>query len=169
MSGYTLELPSAARLVFDAGMSVKLVINPRPAACTFVFYPEGAGYICKTCGKWGSHADHFSEAEHSGGVMGIPANRVLDESGDWAGSWFAFWEEDCRSPPIYIVRAESFEAAYEDFCGTLPNAEPDMDEDQRTQWEHSGMDHYTYSDAAGHVVFTENVNGREIRLIEVTL
>lgn len=39
----------------------------------------------------------------------------IEQAGYKRNAWFAFTIADCFDPPIYVVCAESFEAAYEEF------------------------------------------------------
>lgn len=160
----------STRLVFK-GMGQHLIINPRPAKCEFQFDPNAGNYSCAECDKSGFDDDHHEECwGASGGPLRIPLERVIDEYADSESPWFAFWEEDCFEPPIWIVRAESFEQAYEDFVDALPAADlEDLDEDQRAMVEGGGNlpDGYTF-DSQGALKHTETIQGREIELIEVT-
>lgn len=102
-------------------------------------------------------------------VHNVPTSRIIDECGDSDAKWFAFYEEDCFDPPIWIVRAESFERAYEDFVDSRPEVNlEDLDEDQREELEGSGdLSGYAYN-LSGRLVYTEAIMGHEVELKEVT-
>lgn len=102
-------------------------------------------------------------------VHAVPLSRVIDESGDSEAVWFAFFEEDCFDPPIYIVRAESWEQAYEDFLDTRPDADlSDWSDEERAEFEAGGNhpDGYSFT-SDGRIVYSEAVMGYEIELKEV--
>lgn len=138
--GFTIEFPATARLVFRTPMGSLLIVNPRECK------GDKAGKVWPHCSGPISKPDHDCKENVHGPDASVPVSSFVDNqygATDYDSPWFAFWEEDCMSPPISVVRASSFEAAYEDFLDTLPEAELD-------------------------VVHTENVNGCEIKLIEVT-
>ena len=141
MKTLTLEVPTTARLVFRMPSGSRLIINPR---------------VCD------------GREQVNGPDQAVPLTRFLDESGDYADQWFAFWEEDCMSPPIYVVRAESFEQAYEDFCNEVVSRFPLSESDltDYTKTEEGDYEGLTWTDRGW--ISTENVNGVEIRLVEVT-
>ena len=99
----------------------------------------------------------------------VPTSRIIDESGDAEAKWFGFYEEDCMAPPIYLVRAHTFEQAYEDFIDSRPEVSfEDLDEEQREELEKSGgLSGYAY-DSSGRLVYTETIMGYEVELKEVT-
>lgn len=103
-------------------------------------------------------------------VHAVPVSRIIDECGDSDARWFGFYEEDCMDPPIYLVRARTFEQAYEDFIDSRPEVSlEDLDEEQREELEKSGdLSGYAY-DSSGRLVYTEAIMGYEIELKEVTL
>lgn len=157
----TIEFPESARLVFLMG-DRRLTVNPRTCK------GDKAGKVWPYCENRNAHVCK----EHSADGHTVSLNHLIDNQyggADAASPWFAFWQEDCMSPPIWIVRAESFEAAYEEFLDELPETKlEDLDEDQRAmvQSDGNGPDGYTY--AANGLVYSENVSGVEIRLVEVT-
>jgi hypothetical protein len=59
--------------------------------------------------------------------------------------WFAFWVADCFDPSIHVIRAPSFETAYEVFCEReadrgfylIRDGDPDYDDDAGT-WTGDG-------------------------------
>jgi hypothetical protein len=80
------------------------------------------------------------------------------------GQWFACYNVDCFDPPFAVVRARSFESAYEIFCDEFSDwlAVPDdcaadYPEDDRT-----------YS-ASGVHIDTDNVQIHELHLVTVIL
>lgn len=104
-------------------------------------------------------------------VHNVPTSRIIDECGDADARWFGFYEEDCASPPIYLVRAHTFEQAYEDFIDSRPEVDvDDLDEEQRAMVEDREgnlPDGYTI-DSSGRLVCTETIMGYEVELKEVT-
>jgi hypothetical protein len=82
---------------------------------------------------------------------------------DPSGSWFAFANVDCFDPPFAIIRARSFEAAYDVFCDEFerwiqvdaPDAADYPEEDR------------VYNGHGTHID-TDNVQGFELRLVSVT-
>lgn len=145
------------RLVFRMGCTL-LIVNPW--GCK----GDDSGRTWPHCRTFplGNHT--CKEETHGGESVSVPLTRVIDECGDSDAPWFAFWEADCMSPPISVVRAESFERAYEDFCDTLPAADmSDFSESER----YNVPDGYTIA-SDGRYVHTENVNGCEIELISVS-
>ena len=104
-------------------------------------------------------------------VRAVPAERVL--LGDSYSSderWFAFYEEDCFDPPVWIVRADSWETAYEVFCDEALDSVDleDLDPEQRVAVEGEGNlpDGYSIS-SDGKLIYTETSMGYEIELISV--
>jgi hypothetical protein len=78
------------------------------------------------------------------------------------GRFFAFWVADCFDPPIAIVRADSWENAYEIFLDEFERwikiDEPDLgDYDEET---------LTYN-SNGTPIDSEAVNGQEIKLVRI--
>ena len=121
-----IEFPlESTRLVFS-GMGRPLVLNPRECKGS----PLAPSKIWPHCGA----ADHQCREIYTSEISAVPLSRFLDESGDYAASWFAFWEEDCMDPPIWIVRAESFEQAYEDFINEVVSRSP-LSESDLTDYE----------------------------------
>ena len=85
----------------------------------------------------------------------------LEQAGFANDVWVAFYIEDCFDPPVYIVRASSWEEAYEGFIDwqvdQLKIEEPDLkDYDEESL-------HYSSN---GVPVGTEGVRGKEVWLIE---
>ena len=103
-------------------------------------------------------------------VHKVPLSRVIDECGDADAEWFAFFEENCFDPPIYLVRARSWEQAYEDFCDQLTPVDlSDLDEDQRAMVEDTEgnlPDGYAIN-SSGHLVHTESVMGYQTRIVSI--
>lgn len=167
MSKIEIEFDLTKTRLEFSGMGRPLVINPHPAKCPAFKFVPGNNYTCGTCGKSGTGPEHSGEGSPE--ISVVPLTRFLDESGDYAASWFAFWEEDCMDPPIWIVRAESFERAYEDFCETLPEVNvEDLDADQIAAEKEGNLSGYSYADGVG-LVYTEAVNGREIDIVSATV
>lgn len=111
------------------------------------------------------------------------------------GPFFAFWIEDCFDPPVYVVRARTFETAYETFCDefsrliTIDDSDlPDyitcsecganIGADQISEYQPTETpctdahctghydDHITYN-ASGVAIDTDNVQGRQIQLLRI--
>lgn len=104
-------------------------------------------------------------------VHNVPVSRVIDNqygAADSASPWFAFYVEDCFDPPIWLVRADSWESAYDDFVDALPETDlGDLDEDQRNELESTGdLSGYTY-DSSGLLKYTEAVMGYETKIVSV--
>lgn len=164
----TIEFPASARMVFRMGNG-RLIVNPRECKgdARKLVWPHCSGPITKP--------DHDCKEMIHGPDSSVPVSRVIDNQyggTDYASPWFAFWEADCMSPAISIVRAESWEAAYEDFLDTLPDADPsDWSDEEKATAEDPDNGNlpsgYSFS-GNGRIIFTENVNGCEITLIEVT-
>jgi hypothetical protein len=83
--------------------------------------------------------------------------------------FFIFFEQDCMSPLLTLVRAESFESAYELFVETLtPLSDTDL-ADYVTGTDDNGNPEYaslTWTDNG--FVTTELVQGFECYLVSVT-
>ena len=102
--------------------------------------------------------------DFSSGPQSVPPSRIIDNqygSTDASSPWFAFWQEDCAFPPIYLVRAETWEAAYDDFCDTL---EP-LSADDMTDYDEDTV----ARNSSGEPIDTESVQGRALRLASVQL
>jgi hypothetical protein len=83
---------------------------------------------------------------------------------DPEGRWFAFYNVDCFDPPFAIIRARSFETAYEIFCDEFERwlavdatAAVDYPEDDRN-----------YNGNGTHID-TDNVHGHELFLVSVSM
>lgn len=152
----TIEVPLKSTRLEFGGMGRPLVINPRECEGT-------RSVMTKTIHVWPycSRATAHQCKERSPEISAVPLSRFIDESGDYVDQFFAFWEEDCMDPPIWIVRAESFEKAYEDFVeqvvSRFPLSESDLTDYEDLTWTDNGW------------VSTESVNGREIELISATV
>lgn len=96
----------------------------------------------------------------------VTAMNLFDVTDDAEDPWFAFWEEDCMAPPIYVIRAANFEDAYEHFCdevvGKHPISEADLEDYRLPDGELSC--NYTSS---GVPINTDSVSGCEIFLDSV--
>ena len=88
----------------------------------------------------------------------------LDDEHGPGGLWFAFYHEDCFEPPVYIIRARSWEEAYESFLEEFGQV---VDE-ATIEDEYVEDDDRLYHTARGPVD-TENVKGHELKLIAVEL
>lgn len=90
------------------------------------------------------------------------------------GKWFAIWNEDCFQPSVYIVRADSFESAYETFidefgaqaCGTIAE-DDDVSNygDGATIESLLGFGVLTWT--PNGIIDTEAVRGEEITLTSI--
>jgi hypothetical protein len=102
--------------------------------------------------------------------FGHDAKRIPVDSAhvsDYGKGYFAFWVEDCFDPSVAIVRADSFEDAYETFCDEFSDWLK-IDESDLPDYTDEETDEYTgnYS-ASGVAIDTEAVNGRELTLLRV--
>jgi hypothetical protein len=145
------------RLEFS-GMGRPLVINPRECK------GDASGKKYPSCSSHDKHECRedvdFSTFECP---TTVPLSRMLDESGDYAASWYAFWEEDCMDPPIWIVRADSFEQAYEDFCNEAIEPLDEATLADYTRNEEGDYDDLTLTEKGW--ISTEATQGREICLV----
>jgi hypothetical protein len=99
-------------------------------------------------------------------VHAVPLTRFYDDTGS-DGDWFAFWEEDCHAPPVYILRADSFESAYEVFCEEFVHP---LDEDTLKDYERTPEGDYEGLTLTSRGwISTESIQGHEIELKAVTL
>lgn len=80
-------------------------------------------------------------------------------SDDTSGSYFAFWEEDCAWPAIFIVQARCWEDAYEVFCDEFASEMSDADYDALTEEEREGVQ---FGDGGKMLANHEAINGCEI-------
>lgn len=91
-----------------------------------------------------------------------------------AEKWFAFWVADCMDPPIYVIRAESWEDAYDVFVHEFASAigilsEEDIARDYPAVTDQNCLT-YTSSrltHTSSGMVDTEPVKGDEITLITI--
>lgn len=86
---------------------------------------------------------------------------MYQDSSVWRG-WFAFWVADCFDPPIYIIRGDSWESAYEAFCDEYSRLIA-IDDASMADYDPETVN---YS-ASGVAIDTDNVGGTEIRLLRV--
>lgn len=104
------------------------------------------------------------------------ASGMYDESGFATGRWFVFYHEDCFQPSVYVIRAESFETAYEVFieefgakaCGVIePNENVSNYGDGTTvdSLLNSGVLTWT----ANGIIDTEAIKGEEITLVSASM
>ena len=98
-------------------------------------------------------------------VHTVPLTRIYDDTGS-GGSWFGMYEEGCMSPPIYLIRADSFESAYEVFCEEFVHP---LDEETLKDYEQTSDGDYEGLTITGKGwISTESIQGHEIELKEVT-
>ena len=98
-------------------------------------------------------------------VHHVPLSRVYDDTGS-GGLWFGMYEEDCAYPPIYLIRADSFESAYEVFCEEFVNP---LDEDALRDCECTPEgDYENLTLTSRGWISTEAIMGYEVDLKEVT-
>lgn len=83
---------------------------------------------------------------------------------DTEGQWFAFYNVDCFDPPLAIIRARSFESAYEVFCNEFEHwlKVNETDLADYPEEERNYNDNGTYID-------TDNVQGHELHLLSILL
>ena len=68
---------------------------------------------------------------------------LYDDYGN-GGEWFGFYFEDCMQPPVYIIRARTFEDAYEAFVEEFGDIVDEVDlkdydkDDPRLTWTDRG-------------------------------
>lgn len=94
---------------------------------------------------------------------GARASSVSADEGFADSPWFAFWAEDCAFPVFHVIRAQSWEDAYEVFCEQeadrghylIQEGDPDYSEDDG---------HWT---GDGRRVDTECFQGAEVTLASV--
>jgi hypothetical protein len=151
---------ASSRLVFRMGRTL-LIVNPRGCA------GDASGKTWPHCQTFpvGNHA--CREESHAGESKIVPARCVIDNQYGCADSdspWFAFWQGDCMDPPVWIVRATSFEAAYGDFCDEIqPIDQASLPDYLNAAGEYEG--HYN---SRGEPIDTESINGCEIELISAS-
>lgn len=157
----TIEFSETARLVFRMPSGSTLIVNPRQCK------GDKEGKVWPHCSGPISKPDHECKENVHGPDSSVPVSRFVDNqygSTDYASPWFAFWQEDCMDPPIWIVRASSFEAAYEDFCDEIePIDQASLPDYLTATGEYEGS-----INCDGEPIDTESVNGCEIKLIQVT-
>lgn len=83
---------------------------------------------------------------------------------DTAGKWFACYNVDCFDPPMAIIRARSFESAYEVFCDEFSDWLKVDDVDAADYPE----DDRNYNSSGVHID-TDNVQIHELTLLSVAL
>lgn len=98
--------------------------------------------------------------EPSDALRIVKLSGIIDEEQDAEARWFIFCEADCAWPAHYVVRALTWEQAEEDFIEAC--VEPLHDDEVEDEYDGPRK-------RSGEPVNTENVMGREARLIEVTL
>lgn len=95
----------------------------------------------------------------------VPLSRVYDDTGS-DGQWFGMYEEDCADPPIYLIRADSFESAYEVFCEEFAST---LDEITLSDYERTpDGDFEGLTLTSRGWISTEAIMGYEVDLKEVT-
>lgn len=83
---------------------------------------------------------------------------------DTDGKWYACYNVDCFDPPFAVIRARSFEQAYEVFCDEFSDWLK-VDESDAADYPD---DDRTYSSSGVHID-TDNVQVHEMTLITVSL
>jgi hypothetical protein len=83
---------------------------------------------------------------------------------DTSGKWFACYNVDCFDPPMAIIRARSFESAYEVFCDEFSDWLKVDDADAADYPE----DDRNYNGHGVHID-TDNVQIQELTLLSVSL
>ena len=115
--------------------------------------------------RWKQDYDYLRDNSDSFGTI---QEILIDESDD---KWFLFWVEDCYTPPIYLVSADSLDTAYEIFIDYA--AEKCHLKIETEDLSDYGVVDDNYDDYSGNStgdgvpVDTESVNGTECRLIRV--
>ncbi len=118
---------------------------------------------------------------------GHDCHRAMGHYGlDDYGSFFVFYVEDCFDPPLYVIRADTFESAYEIFCDEFsrliaiddsdlsdylheydcPNRGRALTEENHEDPCSCGGERLNYS-SSGVAIDTEAVQGSEITLLRV--
>lgn len=96
----------------------------------------------------------------------FPANEISRTKhyyiDDTEGKWFAFYNVDCFDPPYAVIRARTFEAAYEAFCDEFERWMKVDEADAKDYPE----DERNYNSSGTHID-TDNVQGHELFLISV--
>lgn len=87
---------------------------------------------------------------------------VSDVSDYGWGKWFIFVIADCYFPPLYAVRHESFESAYEEFCDWQVE-QLKIEELDLKDYDENAL-HYSSN---GAPIDTESVQGFEVTLVRV--
>ena len=123
-----------------------------------VFSPIGRGSVVSSLVINPRESEQFD-------VHNVPLTQVIDDSGS-DGFFFAFWEEDCAFPPIYIVRADSFESAYEVFVEEFCTPLDDVTLQDYEGSEDAGYDDLTWTERGW--VSTESVMGQALTVREVS-
>jgi hypothetical protein len=94
---------------------------------------------------------------------------------DPSGEWFACYNVDCFDPPFAVIRAQTFEQAYEVFCDEFedwlrvdPMGETDYHsaECNATNHEHCNCD-ISYNSSGTHID-TDNVQIHSLTLVSIT-
>lgn len=83
---------------------------------------------------------------------------------DTSGEWFACYNVDCFDPPMAIVRARSFEQAYEVFCDEFSDWLK-VDESDAGDYPEDARN---YSGSGVHID-TDNIQIHPLTLVEVRL
>lgn len=85
-------------------------------------------------------------------------HKIIGDEGD---NWFILYVNDCYDPPLTLVRADSFEDAYELYC----------DDDHSLVIDEEDLDDYNLEElqynSDGDPIDTECVGGFEVELISL--
>lgn len=103
----------------------------------------------ETIAFWDQYGHDAKRADHYG----------LD---DWGNGFFAFWVENCFDPSIAIVRADSFETAYEIFCDEFADWIK-IDDSDLADYDPETLNY----NGSGVAIDTESVQGSEISLLRI--
>jgi len=109
--------------------------------------------------------DPYKETEDCNRVSGL----IDEDEGD---NWFVLWIEDCFQPAVYLVRADNFQEAYDDFIDARID-ELRIDESDYSDYgiteggapSDSELDFNVTSD--GTPVDTESIQGREVTICRI--
>lgn len=131
------------------------------AVGNFFYVYDSRGYKFARCPMTGDIGTEPSPLDCNTGIF-------FGAYDDGYGEFFSFWEADCFDPPQYLIRAKSWETAYDIFLeefGTKVDVD-DSDYDTPEKIEeaiNNGSITYT---SGGTLVHCDGVNGRELKLIK---
>lgn len=81
---------------------------------------------------------------------------------DTDGDWFAFFNVDCFDPPFAVIRARSFESAYEIYCDEFSEGLA-VDEESAKDYPEDDRDY----NSSGVHIDASGVQGFQLRLISI--